>query len=89
MVLLLLPLLVSYWCLNKTNKQAVIDIIAEDMSDAGISVVKAKADADYLIVKTAVDCAEHHDTIVVGQDTDLLVLLCYHAQNTRFNHIVV
>ena len=35
-------------------------------------------DADLLIVKTALECAQSRNTVVIGDDTDLLVLLCYH-----------
>ena len=45
----------------------------------------AKGDADVLIVMTAVKCAENRDVALIGEDTDLLVLLCYHAnlENNR------
>ena len=31
-------------------------------------------------MQTAVKCAEHSQTVVIGEDTDLLVLLCMHAE---------
>ena len=37
------------------------------------------ADADLLIVKKAVESALSIDTALVGDDTDLLVLLIFHA----------
>ena len=44
----------------------------------------AVGDADHLIVKKAVELSETTDTILVGEDTDLLVLLLHYAsQNTR------
>ena len=36
---------------------------------------QAKGDADLLIVKTAVESAQVMNTVLVGEDTDLLVLL--------------
>ena len=36
-------------------------------------------DADLLIVRTAMQCAESKVTLLVGEDTDLLVLLCYYV----------
>ena len=33
----------------------------------------------FTIVKTAVDSASEQPTTLVGEDIDLLVLLCYHA----------
>ena len=39
----------------------------------------ATGDADLLIVQTAVECAKTGATTVIGEDTDLLVLLCMHA----------
>ena len=37
-----------------------------------------------MIVKKMVDTAESIDTILVGDDTDLLVLLIFHAQDIFF-----
>ena len=42
----------------------------------------AAADADVLIVKTAVAIAQHLDTVVVGDDTDLLIFLCSSSCDT-------
>ena len=39
----------------------------------------ARVDADVLIVKTAIASASTANTVLVGDDTDLLILLCYHA----------
>ena len=36
-------------------------------------------DADLLIAETAVDCALSSEVIVIGKDTDLLVLLIHHV----------
>ena len=45
----------------------------------------AEGDTDVLIVTTAVKCAENREVALLGEDTDLLVLLCYHAnlENNR------
>ena len=43
-------------------------------------MLQSKGDADVLIVKTAVDSAVTHPTVLIGDDTDLLVLLCYHRK---------
>ena len=44
----------------------------------------AVGDADHLIVKKAVELSETTDTILVGEDTDLLVLFFHYAgKNTR------
>ena len=44
----------------------------------------AVGDPDHLIMKKAVEMSETTDTILVGEDTDLLVLLLHYAsQNTR------
>jgi hypothetical protein len=42
--------------------------------------------ADVLIVKTATECAKTSNTIVIGDDTDLLVLLCYYMdEHSEYN----
>ena len=50
------------------------------MKKAKISVVHAEGDADCVIAKEALLSAADHDTHVVGEDTDLLVLLLFHVK---------
>ena len=46
----------------------------------GCIVDHAKYDADVLIVLTAVASTRHKETVLIGDDTDLLVLLLHHAE---------
>lgn len=50
-----------------------------------IQTLHAPGDADLLIVKTAVESASKHQTALVGDDTDLLVLLLYYVQMDSFS----
>ena len=69
---------------NKRNKQRFIKILGKRLEDAGCTVLHAVGDADRLIVKKAVELSGITDTILVSEDTDLLVLLLHYAsQNTR------
>ena len=60
------------------NKQRIIRYIGEKLRAKRFEVVHTKDDADYLIVKTAITKAENSETIVLGNNTDLLILLLYH-----------
>ena len=64
---------------NEGNKQRFLDMLSSKLEMAGYTTIHAKGDADTLIVKTTTDCAKLATTVLVGDDTDLLVLLCYHA----------
>ena len=70
---------------NSENKQDFIFMLSRCLEENGCNTIHAEADADVLIVQTAVKCAENRDVALIGEDTDLLVLLCYHAnlQNNR------
>ena len=68
---------------DATNKQRFIALLGEQLSKNNCIVYYAKADADFLIVQKAVEIAEHSNTVVVGDDTDVLVLLIYHAKLIR------
>ena len=68
---------------NPVNKQRLINILADRLERAGCAVEQSRGDADTLIVMTAVKSAETFDTVLVGDDTDLLVLLCFHAKNVQ------
>ncbi|CAH3022720.1 unnamed protein product, partial [Porites evermanni] len=64
---------------NCENKQRFIDMLSSKLQEHGVKTLHAESDADLLIVQTAVDSAANSATTVVGEDTDLLVLLCLHA----------
>ena len=53
-------------------------MLAEKFSSCGFFVHHAHADADLLIVRSALECAQSRSTVVFGDYTDLLILLCYH-----------
>ena len=56
-------------------------IFEECLRVAGHAVLQANGDADLLIVKTAVQAARSHNSVLVGDDTDLLVLvMLYHGE---------
>ena len=70
---------------NSENKQRFLNLLSERLLKAGYQVIHAVDDADVLIVKTAISCSEKSDTVVIGEDTDLLVLLCHHVPLENFN----
>ena len=53
---------------------------------ANCQVYHSTADADLLIVNKAVESSRSMDSMLVGDDTDLLVLLFYHAELDVFDH---
>ena len=64
---------------NKENKQALIRLISERMRGRGCAVIQAEGDADVEIVKAAVAMSSYKTTTLIGEDTDLLVLLLHHS----------
>lgn len=64
---------------NPKNKQRFLMMLSQALQNAGCVTYHSDGDADLLIVKTAVESARTKTTVLVGDDTDLLVLLCYHA----------
>ena len=64
---------------NPKNKQRFLIMLSEALQNVGCVTHDANGDADLLIVKTAVESARTNTTVLVGDDTDLLVLLCYLA----------
>ena len=55
-------------------------MLGSKLEIAGCTILYAKRDADTMIVKAAVECSLQINSIEVGDDTDLLVLLCYHCE---------
>ena len=65
---------------NKANKQRFIHYLSDKLERAGCSIDQATHDADVLIVQTAVASAQTKDTVLIGDDTDLLILLLHHVK---------
>ena len=63
---------------NKVNKQKFILHLGERLQQLGCTVNHAEGDADLLIAQTAIQSARSLSTVLVGDDTDLLVLLCFY-----------
>ena len=70
---------------NERNKQALINLLSQEMSKSGISVEHAEVDADYKICKMACASAVRQLTAVVAEDTDVFQLLTHYASPTDFN----
>ena len=64
---------------NAKNKQRFINLLSDALRRANCQVKQAPGDADVTIVRAAVDSGQSTPTVLVGDDTDLLVLLCYHT----------
>ena len=65
---------------NPRNKQRFINMKSSCLQQNNCQKYQAKGDADVLIVKTGVESAQEKNTVVVGEDTDLLVLLCFYVR---------
>ena len=68
---------------NGANKQALIQLIMEGMRQNGCDVIQAEGDADVEIAKAAINMSAFRPTTRIGEDTDLLVLLLYHAEVSK------
>lgn len=69
---------------NTTNKQKFIHMLSAKLQEKGIKTVHAAGDADVLIATTSVNSASRCPTTLIGEDTDLLVLLCMQPNQTAF-----
>ena len=63
----------------KSNKAKFIVHLASEFSYKHIIVIEAPEDADVVIVQTAIETAKTFKTVVVADDTDILVLLLCHT----------
>ena len=60
-------------------------LLSDCLDQAGFETHHALGDADVLIVQTAIQSAMKCQTILIGEDTDLIVLLCFHATNSCYD----
>ena len=64
---------------NSENKQRFINMLSGYL-ETKCKVYHAPADADVLIVQKTLESAAIMDTALIGDDTDLLILLCLSCQ---------
>ena len=64
---------------NGANKQRLIKMLIRELRGTGYGAIQASDDADVLIVQTTLQIAETSATVLIGEDTDLLVLLLQHT----------
>ena len=64
---------------NASNKVQLIKLVCNHFEANGMKVTICPADADLPIVTETLASAKDHPTILVGDDSDLLVLLCYYS----------
>ena len=65
--------------LNLENKQNLINMLSNQFQQYGYSTKHADADADVLIARTGIEGSQERRTVVIGEDTDILVILLFHC----------
>ena len=68
---------------NKENKQCFINIVSEKLKEGVCDSIHAAGDADVLIVQCVVSVAATGDTVVIADDTDILILFCHRGKNCK------
>ena len=71
----------------ENNKKFLVELLSMKMTQNKIVVYHAKEDADTLIVLTTISIVDKDGipVIVVTQDTDILVFLCYYHPQDSVN----
>jgi hypothetical protein len=64
---------------NTTKKQTCINMLSAYLQKTNCLTYHAPGDADLLIVQKAVDSATKRFIVLIGDDTDLLILLICHT----------
>lgn len=68
-----------------SNKQQIINLISDELMKNGCNVINALRDAE-VHVKAAVTSSIHQSTILIREDTDLLMLLLHYAYVDKEMH---
>ena len=66
---------------NNHNKQQIINILSNKLREIDVQSMQCEGDADVEIALAAVSSARNQQTTLIGEDTDLLILLLFHAPN--------
>ena len=73
---------------NAKNKQQLIEMLRQRLAKKGCTTNQADGDADVLIVQIAVKTFESKHITLLGDDTDLIVLLCYYYTITIYQAMI-
>ena len=65
---------------NSSNKQSFINMLSSYLQKIGCQTHHSQVDAGLLIVQAAVESARRANTVLVGDDTDLLILFYYYTE---------
>ena len=82
-----MPMSQEKFLLNKVNKQEFLQHLTKYMNCHGIKSVHLYAGDYLLIARTAVERNCSGNIVVIGKDTDLLILLIHHYTNQRDNSL--
>ena len=58
-----------------SNKQQLINLTSYELRKMGCTAIQADGDAEVDIAKAAVTSARTHSTMLIGEDTDLSILI--------------
>jgi hypothetical protein len=71
---------------NQVNKQTFLEMFKKILNEHNINTIQAQGDADFLIIQTAMQTAKSEATTVIGEDTDLLILLIHYSHLLQMTH---
>jgi hypothetical protein len=72
---------------NPSNKQRFLHMLGDQLNDAGCRVYHAVDDADAIIAKVALSKTAEGPTVIIADDTDILVLLLHHHSAAHIHPI--
>ena len=64
---------------NSANKNLFIQSLVDHLVSHDIDARQGNGDADIDIVRTAIQLGESQPVVLIGKDTDLLILLLHYA----------
>lgn len=67
----------EHFLANKSNRDCFIAMLSEVLIENGCTVLQAKIDQNLMIAKTATEMALTHPIMVVADDLEIIILLCY------------
>ena len=65
---------------NLDNRQRFLEMLTSKMNSSNLYAIQSSGDADALIVNSSNEAAKLKSTVVVGKDTDILMLLIHGVQ---------
>lgn len=70
----------EHFLANRSNRDCFIGMLCKELTEKGCTIIQAKTDQNLMIAKAATEMALLHPIMVIADDLEIIIFLCYCIQ---------